>query len=211
MKENLYIEQLELGGMANFSYIIGDKKTKEAAVVDPNDDTEAIEQSVSRAGLAIKSVLLTHGHYDHTGGLAFYSDRKGLPVFLSASEFPAYVPRCKTLQRFSDGHIIHIGEIEVKCLNTPGHTPGCVCFLVDGNLFTGDTLFIEAIGRTDLPGGSSSTIYESLQLIKKLPPSTMIWPGHNYGSPSHQNLQELIRSNMFLSCGDLEEFLDLTG
>jgi glyoxylase-like metal-dependent hydrolase (beta-lactamase superfamily II) len=86
----------------------------------------------------------------------------------------------------------------VECLYTPGHTPGCQCFLVEGNLFTGDTLFIDAVGRTDFPGGSGRALLKSLQRIKQLPDNTMIWPGHHYGEPAHEELGVLKLTNPYL-------------
>ncbi|MBF0386788.1 MAG: MBL fold metallo-hydrolase [Candidatus Omnitrophica bacterium] len=211
MKNKIYLEQMELGGMANFSYLIGDLSCGQAAVVDPNDDTAQIEQAAAKAGLKVTSVLLTHGHYDHTGGLKYYSDKMHLPVFLSKDEFLLYIPACKTLQRISDQAQLTTGTIPITSLSTPGHTPGCMCFYVEGNLFTGDTLFVEAIGRTDLPGGSARALYKSLQKIKQLPDETIIWPGHNYGDSTRERLGNLKRTNPFLACQTEAEFLDLTG
>lgn len=211
MPKELYVQQLELGSMANFSYLIGDTSNGEAAVIDPNDDTAAIEAAAASAGLKVSSVLLTHGHYDHTGGLAYYCGKLGLPAYLSNSEFMLYIPRCNTLKRIADHEKIPLGQFTIDCLHTPGHTPGCICFLVNGNLFTGDTLFVEAIGRTDLPGGNAATLFKSLQTIKHLPNNTIVWPGHNYGSTTSAPLGILKTSNPFLVSSTVDDFLDLTG
>ncbi len=211
MIKNLYIQQLELGSMANFSYLVGDKSSGEAAVVDPNDDTPAIEAAAAKAGLKVISILLTHGHFDHTGGLKYYSNRLKLPAYLSDNESMLYVPSCKTLQRFTDHATISVGNLKIECLHTPGHTPGCTCYLLEGNLFTGDTLFVEAIGRTDLPGGSAPALFQSLQKIKQLPGDTMVWPGHNYGDTTCGRLQILKTENPYLACATEKDFLDLTG
>lgn len=209
MRKDLYVQQLQLGSMENFSYLIGDKSTGDAAVVDPHDDTPAIETAAAKAGLKVTSVLLTHGHYDHVGGLKYYADKLGLPVYLSKDEFMLYIPRCKTLKRIADGEKISVGTLTVACIHTPGHTPGCVCFLVEENLFTGDTLFVEAIGRTDLPGGDASTIFKSLQKIKTLPDTTVVWPGHNYGATPNATIKELKATNPYLACPSEKDFLGI--
>ncbi len=195
--------------MANFSYLVGDKASGEAAVVDPNDDTDAIEAAAAKAGLRVTTVLLTHGHYDHTGGLKFYSNKLGLPAYLSKDEFMLYIPQCKTLKRIADHDKIMIGTISIKCIPTPGHTPGGICYLAENNLFTGDTLFIEAIGRTDLPGGNASTLFKSLQKIKQLPDNTIIWPGHNYGASTSALLKTLKIENPFLAAKTEADFLNM--
>jgi glyoxylase-like metal-dependent hydrolase (beta-lactamase superfamily II) len=111
----------------------------------------------------------------------------------------------------SDNEKILIGNLTVECIHTPGHSPGGQCFYAAGNLLTGDTLFIDAIGRTDLPGGDTQQLFHSLQRIKKLPRSTEVWPGHNYGSSTHQNLSVLCQNNPYLACDSLEEFMELAG
>ena len=207
---NLSITQLELGDMANFTYIIADKNSRKAAVVDPSDDTNAILKATQKDNLEITSVLLTHGHYDHVGGADKLASQFNIPVYLSKDEFFAYIPKCRNITRTNEETTIPIGALNVKILATPGHTPGCQCFLIEGNLFSGDTLFIDAVGRTDFPGGNSSTLFKSLARIKQLPDSTMIWPGHNYGAVSHATLGVLKKQNPFLATEhkqDLQDFL----
>lgn len=206
MKNNPTIIQLELGDMANFSYIIGNKDAGVAAVVDPNDDTAAINAAAWKEGLTITMILLTHGHYDHVGGVGYYDERR-VPTCLSAQEFPVYVPPCRHLKRITDKEIIKVGGLSIECLATPGHTPGGMCYLVNGNLFTGDTLFVNAIGRTDFPGGKARDLFNSLQRLKQLPDNTIIWPGHNYGEVSHAPLKALKTGNPYLACASEAEFL----
>jgi glyoxylase-like metal-dependent hydrolase (beta-lactamase superfamily II) len=153
--------------------------------------------------LQLSAVLLTHGHYDHVGGADELARTAAVPVYLSEHETPFYTPACQGLTRTRDGEKIKVGSLEVECLYTPGHTPGGQCFLVEGNLFTGDTLFIDAVGRTDLPGGNARAMVKSLQKIKLLPADTIIWPGHHYGEPAHEKLGVLKHSHPYLA-GDSE-------
>ena len=198
----IFIKQLPLGDMENFTYIIGDKTSGDAFVIDPSGPMKMIETELKANGFGMKGILLTHGHYDHVVGV----DQMDCPVYLSEAEAPFYIPAMKRPVRTTNGQNIPMGTWMIECLHTPGHTPGCQCFLVDGNLFTGDTLFVDAVGRTDLPGGSSRVLFESLQRIKKLPDATMVWPGHHYGDLPHETLGDLKKHNPFLVCEDLGEF-----
>lgn len=208
MAQNISVIQLQLGDMANFTYIIADKDTRNAAVVDPADDTDAILTAAQKSDLAITSVLLTHGHYDHVGGADNLAGQFNIPVYLSKDEFFAYIPRCRNLTRTGEDTKIMIGGIEAAILATPGHTPGSQCFLVEGNLFTGDTLFVDAVGRSDLPGGNSRTLLKSLDRIKALPDTTIIWPGHDYGDVTHAALGVLKKTNPYLATTQRQNSLD---
>jgi glyoxylase-like metal-dependent hydrolase (beta-lactamase superfamily II) len=201
------IVQLELGPLANYNYLLGDRATGEAAIIDPSDQAAPLLEELKKHQLKLSAVLLTHGHYDHVGGVKELTKKLAIPVYLSEHESLFYTPRCKGLARTGDGEKIMVGSLEVECLHTPGHTPGCQCFLAAGNLFTGDTLFIDAIGRTDLPGGNARDMVKSLQRIKTLPDDTIIWPGHHYGEPAHEKLGELKLSNPYLARGTKEDDL----
>jgi len=204
MKSNLIILQLELGPLDNYNYILGDRATGEAAIIDPSDQVAPLLDALKEHKLKLSAILLTHGHYDHVGGVDELTKMMPIPVYLSEHEAFFYTPKCPGLTRTKDGEKIMMGSLEVECLHTPGHTPGCQCFLVEGNLFTGDTLFIDAIGRTDFPGGNGRAMVKSLQRIKMLPDDTVIWPGHHYGEPAHEKLGELKRSNPYLADGSKE-------
>ncbi|MBF0619977.1 MAG: MBL fold metallo-hydrolase [Candidatus Omnitrophica bacterium] len=206
MNDQTIILQLQLGAMENFTYIIGDPSTGEGTVIDPWNDTDAILSAAAKNKLTLKSVLLTHGHYDHTGGVKFFSEKMNLPVYLSKDEFMLYVPACKTLKRLKDDDTVAVGTLKIKAISTPGHTPGCISYLVQENLFTGDTLFIDAVGRADLPGGNSGILFQSLQRIKNLPDTTMIWPGHHYGTRTSAPLSILKTSNPYLMSNDANDF-----
>lgn len=211
MTDTLKVIQLELGDMANYSYLVADTQRGEAAIIDPQDDIAPFLKAAEKDSLKITAVLLTHGHYDHVGGAEALAARFNIPVYLSEHEASFYTPRCRNMKRTADGEKIVLGGISIECIHTPGHTPGCQCFLMNGHLFTGDTLFVDAVGRTDLPGGSSAVLFKSLQRIKRLPDATIIWPGHNYGAVSHQTLLRLKEDNPFLASDDERMFRDFLG
>lgn len=201
------IKQIMLSQLDNFSYIISDRDTKEAYVVDPSVPAAVILTALKKEGVTLKGVLLTHGHFDHTVDSNTYD----VPVLLSMAEAVYYTPAARNLVRTADNAKLGLGGLEVVCLHVPGHTPGCQCFYVDGNLFTGDVLFIDAVGRTDLPGGSADILFNSLQRLKQLPDATVVWPGHHYGAVAHATLGELKNTNPFLACASLVEFRQYLG
>lgn len=194
--------------MDNFLYFLGDRTTSEVAVVDPAWDVDTLRNEAEKNGWTIAAVFLTHGHPDHVNGLDKLLSTHDVPVYISAHEAPFYTPRCKNLQKVNDHAKLNVGNIEFECLHTPGHTPGSQCFFADGHLITGDTLFIDGCGRCDLPGGDPKTMYRSLyDVILKLPDSTLLYPGHDYGPVPSATLREQKQTNPYLQCRNLEEFL----
>ncbi|MDA3898534.1 MAG: MBL fold metallo-hydrolase [Desulfobacteraceae bacterium] len=194
------IKAIYLPQMANFCYMIGDEATQTCAVIDPAFDPQKILNIVNDAGYTITHVINTHGHSDHTSGNAAIIEATGAQLCIHKSD-SEQVTRLLTrvLSRFmggkgspkasrilEDNDIITLGETELKVLHTPGHTPGSICIYAEGHVFTGDTLFVQAVGRTDLPGGSSKQLLTSVhEKIYTLPEDTKVWPGHDYGpSPS---------------------------
>ena len=153
-------------------------------------------------------LFLTHGHPDHVNGLAELQRTHDIPVYISKHEAPFYMPKCKNLIKVDDGEKLCVGKISFKCILTPGHTPGCQCFLYDQHLITGDTLFIDGCGRCDLPGGDPKEMYHSLyKTLMNLPDNTIIYPGHNYGPTPTDTISHQKESNSYLQCNDLKEFL----
>jgi glyoxylase-like metal-dependent hydrolase (beta-lactamase superfamily II) len=207
MSNELFLKQLLLGDLENFTYVVADKSSGDAMVIDPSGAWDDVFTVLKDEGLTLKGILLTHGHYDHVVGVG----KVDVPVYLSKHEAPFYTPQAKSFVRTSDGDKVAVGRLAVECLHTPGHTPGCQCFLVEGNLFTGDTLFTDAVGRTDFPGGDAGIMFESLQRIKRLPDATEIWPGHDYGRLKHGTLSQLKKSNQFLACESRVEFVNYFG
>lgn len=206
---SLILEQFELGPMNNFLYFIGDKKTGEIAVVDPAWDVDFLRNEAERKGYQIKAIFLTHGHHDHTNGIDKLLATHDVPVYISKHEFPLYVPKCKNLRKVEDRQKIKIGHIEFECLHTPGHSPGCQCFKHQNVLIAGDTLFIDGCGRCDLPGSDPKAMYQTLfNVILKLPDSTIIYPGHNYGDVPFATLGEQKKTNPYLLAENLQGFLN---
>jgi len=201
-------KQLPLGPMANFLYFIGDAAAKEIAIVDPAWDAPYLIREADKAGHKIVAVLLTHGHPDHVNGLDDLLEHRDIPVYISAHEADYYTPACKSLRKVNDGDKIKIGNIDILCLHTPGHSPGCQCFKIGDILIAGDAIFIDGCGRCDLPGGDARVMYNSLyNIIAKLPDSTVIYPGHDYGSVPFATVKEQKRTNPYLQCKSQDEFL----
>ena len=210
-----------IGPMMNFIYLIGCNKTKEAAVVDPAWDIPAIRKLARDSGLEIKHILMTHAHPDHMNGLEQMLIDTNAIIYLHRDEV-AYMQECgnatgiptafmlnksENFRIVEDGDIAAIGNLTVQCIHTPGHTPGSQCFLVDGKLFTGDTLFVDACGRVDMPGGDVEKMWYSLnRKLYALNDSTAIYPGHHYGSKKTSTIGEQKETNPFMSFTSLEEF-----
>lgn len=206
--EKIILQQMEAGPMGNFMYCIGDAKTKEVAVVDPAWDVDFLCAGAQKNGFTITSILLTHGHPDHINGLKEILSRHDVPAYISRHETSFLKPRHKNIVEVEDRQKLSVGNIAIECILTPGHTPGSQCFWVPDLLITGDTLFIDGCGRCDLPGGNPKQMYESLyNTILQLSDSTMIYPGHNYGSQPFAALASLKKTNPYLTCANLDEFL----
>lgn len=194
------IKAIYLPQMANFCYMIGDEATRTCAIIDPAFDPQKILNTVDDAGYTITHVINTHGHSDHTSGNAAIIETTGAQLCIHKldsdqvtrlltrvlSRFMGGKGSPKASRILEDNDIIAIGKTELKVLHTPGHTPGSICIYAEGHVFTGDTLFVNAVGRTDLPGGSAKQLLASVhERIYTLPEATKVWPGHDYGpSPS---------------------------
>ena len=208
----LYFKQLQLGPMQNFTYLIGDPATREAAVVDPGWEGAQILQAAARDGYRITAAIATHHHYDHVMALGDLLAEADIPVYVHKDDAPLVTISRSSLKPVVDGDTVSIGRMPVSLMHTPGHTPGSQCIVVEGRLLSGDTLFIGAIGRTDLPGGNAHHLYESLNTkIKPMDDATIVCPGHDYGETPTAPLGEEKRRNPFLLAGTLQDFLRLTG
>jgi hydroxyacylglutathione hydrolase len=174
----MIITQLETGYLDNFSYIVGCEATRKALVIDPGPETDAIMAAAEAAGLTIDFIINTHGHGDHTAGNAALKARTGARILIHQDD----ADRFPQADRFLGAETsLQIGQITFQILHTPGHTPGGISLYAQGNLFTGDTLFVGDSGRTDLAGGHRATLAASIRRLMQLPDDTVVWPGHDYG------------------------------
>jgi glyoxylase-like metal-dependent hydrolase (beta-lactamase superfamily II) len=211
--------------MANFVYLIGDTHTHKAAVVDPAWDVDAILEFARKEGYEIDKILITHYHPDHLGGSMMGTNVQGAADLIGKVKAKVYVNKAeaegtKRVAGLSDsdlmvveaGDVAKVGEIPVKFLHTPGHTPGSQCFLVEGNLISGDTLFVGSCGRVDLPGSDPKAMYYSLNhTLKNLDDATVVYPGHAYSSDSSTTIGNQKRHNMYMRFPSLDDFLDAMG
>jgi len=191
------IKQISVGPMANYAYLIGNDETSTCAAVDPSWDAMAIQSAATEAGWKIEKILLTHTHFDHANALEDLASATDAEVFVHNAERNEIPEKLKT-HGTEDGSKIEIGNLSIKCLHTPGHTPGSQCFLVDNSLISGDTLFIGGCGRVDLPGSNPGEMLESLKKLAELDPKTIVYPGHDYGSSSTSTIGEQLEQNPYL-------------
>jgi len=220
MGETIYLKQMELGPMQNFIYLVGDPATRQCVVVDPAWEIETIVQTAAADDMTIIGALITHTHQDHVGGHLFGLNIPGVEELLEKVKAKVYVHKAEReflkgfgsdLVKVDNNDTLQVGRLGLTFLHTPGHTPGSQCFLVDGRLISGDTLFIGSCGRTDLPGSDPSEMYYSLtQRLYKLPDETVLFPGHNYGGAS-STLGDEKRGNPFMRFPSLGEFLRMMG
>jgi len=186
------VDKLVVGPFASNCYIVGSESNKAGMIIDPGDEAGRILNKVKDLKLDIKFILLTHGHIDHTGVLKEVKEATGAEVAIHGDDvehlqdrlvavafglsYPAPPPPDRLLK---DGESLDIGDLHFEVLHTPGHTPGGICLLGEGVVFSGDTLFNYGIGRADLPGGNYSQLINSLQTrLMTLPHNTIVYPGH---------------------------------
>ena len=174
----MIIKQIATGYMDNFSYIVGCENTRQALAIDPGPDVDRIVSVAEKESLEIVTIVNTHGHGDHTAGNAKLKARNGAQIIIHELDGDRY-PDADV--RLTDEKSLQLGDITFDLIHTPGHTPGGICLHAQGNLFTGDTLFVGDSGRTDLPGGNRPTLGKSIRRLMKLPDHTVVWPGHDYG------------------------------
>lgn len=218
-KDRLYFRQLLSGRdfattdelaaqMVNFVYAIGDRQTGECVLVDPAYDPSGLVDTVEADGMTVTGVLATHYHPDHVGGSMMGHGIAGVADLLERVSCPIHVQRDEVpwvtqttglsdadLVAHHSADVITVGEIEIQLVHTPGHTPGSQCFLVDGKLVSGDTLFLDGCGRTDLPGSDHALMIESLQRLSKFDDDIVLYPGHRYSMASSATMGSVKQSN----------------
>jgi len=206
-KDTVLIEQIPLGPMQNFVYLVGCPRTKEAAVVDPAWNVSAIVDAAKKDGMTIKHILLTHSHFDHTNGVEERAAKTHAAVYANKNEIPFLSFRGIRVQPLEDGQTLSLGDVSIRCIHTPGHTPGSQCFVIQNHLISGDTLFINACGRTDLPGGSAGQLAESLcGKLKRLDDGMVLLPGHDYGDVPQTTLGQQKKENPYMQGKSTEDF-----
>ncbi len=223
--DKIYLRQAQIGPMANFVYLVGDPATHKAAVIDPAWDVDAILEAARRDGYEIDKILITHYHPDHLGGRMMGQTIEGAAEMLERVKAKIYVNKheaegAKKVAGLSDsdlvkveaGDVVNLGNLAIKFLHTPGHTPGSQCFLAEGNLISGDTLFVNSCGRVDLPGSDPEAMYQSLNhTLRNLDDATVVYPGHAYAPESSTTIGEQKRTNMYMRFKNLDDFLMAMG
>jgi len=188
--------------LRNFAYLIGDEKTRLAVVVDPAGAVERILKLAEDHGLKIIYIINTHSHSDHTAGSQELASITGAKIVMHKKA------RATKHLAVEDGDVISVGELKIKVIHTPGHSPDGISLLVEDKLLTGDTLFIGECGRTDLPGGSSEELYNSLfSKLVKLDDELEVYPGHDYGEKPHSKLGYEKKHNYTLKPRSKDEFV----
>ncbi|MDA8039697.1 MAG: MBL fold metallo-hydrolase [Actinomycetota bacterium] len=232
----LYFRQLLMGRdlatrdpvarqMVNFAYLIGDRARGEAIVVDPAYAPSELVDLLEADGMRLVGALATHYHADHVGGDLFGHSIAGVAELLDKVQVPVHVQRAEVpwvtrtagigredLVEHDGDEVISVGDLEIRTVHTPGHTPGSQCFLVEGRLVAGDTLFLQGCGRTDLPGSDPAAMYDSLvNRLARLPDEVVVYPGHLYSAEASATLGETKRWNPVLAPRSAAEWLALFG
>jgi glyoxylase-like metal-dependent hydrolase (beta-lactamase superfamily II) len=235
LDDRLYFRQLLTGRdlarqdpvarqMLNFVYLIGDRETGEAVAVDPAYAPDEVLDVLAADGMRLTGVLATHYHPDHVGGEMMGLSIVGIGRLLELADVPVHVQRDEArfvtavtgvtdgLVGHDSGDTVMAGAVAIELVHTPGHTPGSQCFLVDGKLVAGDTLFLEGCGRTDLPGGDPEQMYLSLtQRLAKVPDDTVLYPGHLYSADPSASMGETRARNYVFQPQSLEDWMRYFG
>jgi glyoxylase-like metal-dependent hydrolase (beta-lactamase superfamily II) len=236
MEDRLYFRQLLSGRdfatdnmiaqqMVNFAYLIGDNETKEAVIVDPAYDVAGLTAILEADGMTLTGVLGTHYHADHIGGNMMGHNIGGIVELLEHNDVPIHLqgPELEFVTKTTglgadqlvahgSGDSVKVGEIEIELIHTPGHTPGSQCFLVEDHLVSGDTLFLDGCGRTDLPGGDPEELYRSLtDRLAKIPDRAILFPGHLYSPEPSRSMGETRDMNVVYKPKSIEQWLMMFG
>ncbi len=202
------IHSLELGPMENFIYLIEDRASGRAAVVDPAWDVPAVRALAHEQGLRITDVLLTHSHHDHINGLGELLRTEDAQLHLLKPEAQFWGQQLDLPTLHHGGDVIRLGDTGIEVLHTPGHTPGSACYRMGDDVITGDTLFVFGCGRCDLKGGDPEQMYRTLKhMIAHLPGEAVIHPGHNYAEKPASTMDEQVTGNPFLHFDQLDRFI----
>lgn len=213
------------GQMVNFCYLIGDRSSGEAVVVDPAYDVAGLLDLLAADDMRCVGVLATHYHPDHVGGSMMGYGIQGVTDLLGHVSVPVHVQRAEApwvvratgisesdLSQHDSGDVVRVGELDVELVHTPGHTPGSQCFAVAGRLVSGDTLFLDGCGRTDLPGGDPEQLYESLTTrLARFGDDVVLYPGHLYSPEPSATLGDTRRRNYVFRLRTPEQWMMMFG
>ncbi|MBT5140436.1 MAG: MBL fold metallo-hydrolase [Acidimicrobiaceae bacterium] len=211
--------------MVNFVYAIGDRQTGEAVLVDPAYDVNGLVDVLEADGMMCTGVLATHYHPDHVGGSMMGFDLEGIAALLDRVDVPIHVQADEaeyvkkvtgvedtSLVSHQSGDMVSVGAVEIELIHTPGHTPGSQCFLVDGRLVAGDTLFLDGCGRTDLPGSDPEQMYESLTTrLGRVDDDTVLYPGHQYSAESSATMGVTRQRNIVYRPNSKDQWMAMFG
>ena len=222
MNLSLYFKQIEIGPMQNYVYLIGSTETRKAAVVDAAWDIDTIVRTAAQDEMEITHALVTHTHPDHVGGRFAGLEIAGATELLEKCKAKVVVHKAEAefikglsssdMIKTDNGDKVDVSGLEIQLIHTPGHTPGSQCFLVGNRVVSGDTLFIDACGRVDFPGGNPEQMYYSLtQKLMALPDEMILFPGHNYAPLKHATIGEQKKTNPYLKFSSLKQFLAAMG
>ena len=200
------VHQIEVGNMANFTYILEDEESGDAILLDPSWNLDEVQNVITRYDLKIKYIVNTHYHFDHTLGNKVMAKSTGAKIMQHEAS---------TLDHditLVDGQKINFGNAELTVFHTPGHSKDSVCLVGDGKIFSGDTLFVGNCGRVDLPGGSAKELYHSLfDILYNMDENLVLYSGHNYGSSPTSTLSKEKTTNFVLQKRTEQEFVELMG
>ncbi len=202
------IDTLELGPMENFIYLISDKKTGHAAIIDPAWDVDKILELAKQKGVTITDILLTHCHHDHINRVEDVLNKTDAQIHLSKVESDFWEKEYVNPSLHHGGDIIKLGDTEIEVLFTPGHSAGSVCYKINNDLITGDTMFVFGCGHCKLAGSDPEVLYDTLRKMKKLPGDMTIHPGHNYAVKETSTIKEQCDGNPFMHFHDKEKFVE---
>ncbi len=213
--DHVIVEQIAIGPFQVLSYLVVCPSTREAVLIDPAGEEDKLLALIKKQGAKVKFILNTHGHADHVLGNEKMREILSVPICMheaddlffsdpsvraQASKELGLPPPDPVDIRLKDQQIIETGTLKIQVIHTPGHTPGSVCFFVSGNLFSGDTLFVGAAGRTDLVGGSLDMLVDSLEKrLIVLPKETIVWPGHDYGDSPTSTIGREMEENPYIT------------
>ncbi len=210
--------------MVNFAYLVGDRQTGECVIVDPAYAVDELVAIAAADDMRVVGALGTHYHADHIGGSMMGVTIEGVGRLLEQVSCPVHVQRDEApwvqrttgltdadLTLHDPGDVVRVGSVDIQLVHTPGHTPGSQCFLVRGRLVSGDTLFLDGCGRTDLPGSDPEQMYDSLRTLAALPDGTIVYPGHRYSVPSSATIDAVRSMNYVFKPSTKDQWMQMFG